>query len=55
MKEGGNATDFFADYDKFPHQEGSSLNAGGINYGMLRQAEAMNRLKEVETMSRPGN
>jgi hypothetical protein len=47
--------DFFADYEKFPHQEGSSLNAGAINYGMLRHAEAMKRLKEVETMSRPGN
>lgn len=43
--------DFFADYDKFPHQEGNSLNAGSINYGMLRQAEAMKRLKDLETMS----
>jgi arylsulfatase len=40
--------DFFVDYDNFPHQEGSSLNASGINYGMLRQAEAMKRLKELE-------
>jgi len=38
-----------------PHQEGSSLNASGIGYGMLRQADAMKRLKEVETLSRPGN
>jgi arylsulfatase len=38
----------FADYDRFPHQEGSSLNAGGIGYGMLRQADAMKRLKELE-------
>jgi arylsulfatase len=40
--------DFFADYDKFPHQEGSSLNASGIGYGLLRQAEAMKRLKQLE-------
>ncbi len=43
------------DYDQFPHQEGSSLNASGINYGMLRQQDALKRLKEMETMSRPGN
>src|SRR5215831_598057 len=43
--------DFFSDYDKFPHQEGNSLNAGGINYGMLRQAEAMKRLKELEALT----
>jgi arylsulfatase len=45
--------DFFTDYDKFPHQEGSSLNPSGIGYGLLRQAELMKRLKEVETMSPP--
>jgi arylsulfatase len=44
----GKVKDFFADYEKFPHQEGTSLNASGINYGMLRQAEAMKRLKELE-------
>jgi arylsulfatase len=44
----GKVKEFFADYDKFPHQEGSSLNAGGIGYGLLRQAEAMKRLKELE-------
>ena len=47
----GKIRDFFADYDKFPRQEGSSLNAGGINYGMLRQAEAMKRLKELEALT----
>ena len=39
---------FFADYEKFPHQEGSALNAGAIGYGLIRQAEAMKRLKELE-------
>ena len=43
--------EFFVDYDKFPHQEGNSLNSGGIGYGLLRQAEAMKRLKDLETMS----
>jgi arylsulfatase len=41
----------FADYEQYPHQDGDSLNAGGINYGMLRQAEAMKRLKELENMN----
>jgi len=40
--------EFFSDYEQFPHQEGSSLNAGGIGYGLIRQAEAMKRLKELE-------
>ena len=51
----GKIKEFFADYDQFPHQEGSSLNASGIGYGMLRQQDALKRLKEIETMSRPGN
>jgi arylsulfatase len=47
--------DFFSDFDKYPYQTGSSLNAGGINYGMLRQQDALKRLKEVEQMARPNN
>ncbi|HKD99726.1 MAG TPA: arylsulfatase [Planctomycetota bacterium] len=42
--------DFFSDFEKFPHQDGSSLNAGGINYGLLRQTEALQRLKQLETL-----
>jgi arylsulfatase len=42
---------FFADYDKFRHQEGNSLNAAGINHGWLRQTEAPQRVKDLETMS----
>ncbi len=41
---------FFTDFDKFPFQLGSSLNASGIGYGMLRQEDAMKRLKELETI-----
>jgi arylsulfatase len=47
--------DFFSDFDKYPYQEGSSLNAAGINYGMLRQQDALKRLKDVERMTRPNN
>ena len=47
--------EFFTDYDNFPHQEGNSLNAAGINYGMLKMQEAMTRLKEVERLSVPTN
>jgi arylsulfatase len=44
----GKIKDFFADFEKFPHQEGSALNASGIGYGLLRQTDAMRRLKELE-------
>src|SRR5262245_41632631 len=44
----GKIKEFFADFDKYPSQEGSSLNAGGINYGLLRQQQAMKRLKDLE-------
>ncbi|MBX3536905.1 MAG: arylsulfatase [Chelatococcus sp.] len=43
--------DFFADFDEFPYQEGSSLNAGGINYGLLRQQAALKRLKDIERLT----
>ena len=37
----------------FPMQEGSSLNAAGINYGTLKRAAALKRLQELETISAP--
>jgi len=40
--------EFFADFEQFPYQTGSSLNAAGINYGLLRQQEALKRLKDLE-------
>jgi arylsulfatase len=43
---------FFADYDQYPHQDGSSLNAAGINYTSLKAAELMKRL---QTYSSPRN
>ncbi len=42
--------EFFKDFGQFPSQEGSALNAGGIGYDLLRRMDAMNRLKEVETI-----
>jgi arylsulfatase A-like enzyme len=41
---------FFSDFEKYPYQAGSALNAGAINYGLLKQQEAMKRLKELETL-----
>ncbi|MBX9827413.1 MAG: arylsulfatase [Xanthobacteraceae bacterium] len=49
----GKVKEFFSDFEQFPYQSGSSLNAGGINYGLLRQQEAMKRLKEVERFTPP--
>ncbi|CUU18612.1 arylsulfatase A-like enzyme [Bradyrhizobium sp. JR7.2] len=46
----GKIKEFFSDFDQFPYQEGSSLNAGSINYGMLRQQAALKRLNELETL-----
>jgi arylsulfatase len=50
---GGKIKDLFADFDKYPFQEGSSLNSAGINYGMLRMQDAMKRLKDVEALAPP--
>ncbi len=47
----GKIKDFFTDFDKFPYQEGSTLNASGINYGLLRQRAALERLNELERLS----
>jgi len=45
---------FFSDFEDFPHQAGSALNAGGINYGLLKQTEALKRLKELEGFATAG-
>ena len=46
----GKIKEFFSDFDQFPYQEGSSLNAGGINYGLLKQQAALKRLNEMERL-----
>ena len=47
----GKIKEFFSDFDQFPYQEGSSLNASGINYGLLRQQAALKRLNEIERLT----
>jgi arylsulfatase A-like enzyme len=47
----GKIKEFFADFAQFPYQEGSSLNASGINYGLLRQEAALKRLNELERLT----
>ena len=46
----GKIKEFFSDFDQFPYQEGSSLNAGGINYSLLRQQAALKRLNDLERL-----
>ena len=41
----------FADFEQFPFQTGSTLNASGINYGLLQQQAALKRLKELESLA----
>jgi arylsulfatase A-like enzyme len=47
----GKIKEFFSDFTEFPYQEGSTLNASGINYGLLRQQAALQRLKELESLA----
>jgi glutaredoxin-related protein len=35
---------------EYPFQQGSSLNAAGINYDSLKAMQAMKRLKELENL-----
>ena len=46
---------FLATIPDYPFQEGSSLNAAGINYTTLKAAAALKKLQDVETIVRPGN
>jgi arylsulfatase A-like enzyme len=46
--------EFFSDFEDFPYQAGTSLNAGQIGYGLLERAEAMKRLKRVERFGTAG-
>jgi arylsulfatase len=47
----GKVKEFFADFDQFPHQEGSTLNPSGISYSFLRQQEALKRLNDIERLA----
>ena len=46
---------FLDTMDDYPFQAGSSLSAAGINYGSLQRAKAMERLIDLEKISRPNN
>ena len=43
--------DFFSDFEQFPYQTGSSLNASDINYKSLREQAALKRLNELERLA----
>ena len=42
---------FLSTIPDYPFQEGSSLNAAGINYTSLKAAAAMKRLQELESIT----
>jgi arylsulfatase len=46
---------FLTTLPEYPLQQGSSLNAAGINYNSLQALQAMKRLKELESLSPPHN
>ena len=46
---------FLKTLPEYPFQQGSSLNAAGINYDSLKAMQAMKRLKELETLAPPHN
>ena len=47
--------EFLLTMPEYPYQEGSSLNAPGINYQTLKAAAAMKRLQQLENLARPNN
>ena len=46
---------FLSTIDKYPFQQGSSLNAAGVNYQTLKALEALKRLQELESIASPSN
>jgi arylsulfatase len=46
---------FLTTLPDYPFQQGSSLNAAGINYNSLQAMQAMKRLQELETLPAPHN
>jgi hypothetical protein len=47
--------EFLTTLPDYPFQQGSSLNAAGINYNSLQAMQAMKRLKELESLPVPNN
>ena len=46
---------FLVTIPQYPFQQGTSLNAAGINYQTLKAADALKRLQELETLGYPKN
>jgi len=46
---------FLMTLPEYPFQQGSSLNAAGINYNSIQAMQAMKRLKELESLPPPTN
>jgi len=47
--------EFLGSLSAYPFQQGSSLNAAGINYNSLQAMQAMKRLQQLETLPSPSN
>jgi hypothetical protein len=48
-------TSFLPSLPDFPVQQGSSLNAAGINCNLIQAMQALKRLRDLETLSSPGD
>jgi hypothetical protein len=46
---------FLATIPQYPFQEGSNMNAAGINYQTLKAAAALKRLEDIEDLGSPTN
>ena len=46
---------FLTTLPEYPFQQGSSLNAAGINYNSLQAMDAFKRLQELESLPAPHN
>ena len=47
--------EFLTTIPGYPFQEGSSLNAAGINYQTLKATAILKRIEDIETIPRPNN
>jgi arylsulfatase len=47
--------EFLTTVTQYPFQQGSSLNAAGINYQTLKAVEVLKRLQEIESLPAPSN
>lgn len=46
---------FLTTLPEYPFQQGSSLNAAGINYNSIRAMQTMKRLRQLESLPPPRN